>query len=55
VQADTRGFARELNQIELRRTQIPLPAHWEGLSLAWTSVEINRVLGVLGVLEGEIN
>ena len=42
----------------LKKTRIPLPAHWEGLSLAWTSVEINRVLGVLGVLgvlEGEIN
>ena len=34
---------------ELEGTRIPLPAHWEGLSLAWTSVEINRVL------EGEIN
>ena len=32
-----------------KKTRIPLPAHWEGLSLAWTSVEINRVLG------GEIN
>ena len=39
----------DMGEFGLKKTRIPLPAHWKKLSLAWTSAEINRVL------EGEIN